>query len=209
MQQTEKTKTKRANKVKIVAADVAECALFVALMTAAAFIRIPAPLVPLTFQTVISILAGLLLGPVKGAASMAIYCLAGLAGIPVFTSGGGIFYVLKPSFGYILGFIASAVVAGVISSKPKLPFWRYIVGAFAAFLTDYVIGIPYCIVAAHLLNVDDLLNLFVAGNLIYMPKDAVLTFVAAVIARQVLPVISRGRNGLKKPETKTEEKTSE
>lgn len=194
-------------KVKIVAADIEECALFVALMAAAAFIKIPAPLVPLTFQTVVSVLAGLLLGPVKGTVSMAVYCLGGLAGIPMFSAGGGIFYVLKPSFGYILGFIASAAVAGFISSKPKLPFWRYVLGAFAAFLTDYIIGIPYCIVAAHLLGVEDLINLLIAGNLIYMPKDAILTFVAAIIARQVLPVIYRGRKKIKKPREDEDGKT--
>ncbi len=199
----------KKTRVKIIAADVAECALFVALMAAAAFIKIPAPLVPLTFQTVVSILAGLLLGPVKGTVSMAVYCLAGLAGIPMFSAGGGIFYVLKPSFGYILGFIAAAAVAGLIASKPKLPLWRYFVGAFAAFLTDYVIGIPYCIVAAHLLGVEDLVNLLVVGNLIYMPKDAILTFIAAIIARQVLPVIYRGRKKIKKPADEADEKPNE
>ncbi len=133
--------------------------------------------------------------------------MGGLAGIPMFSAGGGIFYVLKPSFGYILGFIASAAVAGFISSKPKLPFWRYVLGAFAAFLTDYIIGIPYCIVAAHLLGVEDLINLLIAGNLIYMPKDAILTFVAAIIARQVLPVIYRGRKKIKKPREDEDGKT--
>lgn len=196
--------------VKILAADIAECALFVALMTAGAFVKIPFPLVPLTFQTVISVLSGLLLGPKKGAASMAAYCFMGLIGIPLFTEGGGIFYVIKPSFGYILGFIAAAAVSGVISGKPSLPFWRYVLGALAAFLADYAVGIPYCIVAAHLSGVQNLLNLFIMGNLVYMPKDAVLCFLAAVLARQLLPVISRARKKFKKrenPEAETPNKT--
>lgn len=178
-----------STKHKMLAADIAECAIFVALMAAAAFIKIPFPLVPLTFQTVVSVLAGLLLGAKKGVISMAVYMFIGLIGLPVFAAGGGIYYVVKPSFGYILGFIASAAVAGLIAGRAGLPLWRYILAAMVAFLANYVVGIPYCIVAAHLSGTKDLLNLFIVGNLIYMPKDAALCLIAAIIARKVWPVI--------------------
>lgn len=178
---------------RFLAADIAECAIFVALMAAGAYVQIPFPLMPLTFQTVLSVLAGLLLGWKKGAVSMAVYCFIGLIGIPVFTGGGGIFYVLKPSFGYAVGFIFSAMTVGLIAGRKGLPFWRYIVGALAAFLVDYAIGIPYCIVAAHLLGADNLVNLLITGNLIYMPKDAALSILAGVLAWKVLPLIDKGR----------------
>ncbi|MDE7330226.1 MAG: biotin transporter BioY [Clostridia bacterium] len=178
---------------KLLAVDIAECAIFAALMVAGAYVTIPFPLVPLTFQTVISVLAGLLLGAKKGAVSMAVYCVIGLIGVPVFAAGGGIFYVMKPSFGYILGFILSAAVAGLIAGGSGLPFWRYVVAAVAAFLAGYAVGIPYCIVCAHLLGVEDLTNLFLTGNLIYMPKDFVLCVLAGMLAKRVLPLIERGR----------------
>lgn len=186
--------------VKSTAADIAECAVFVALMVAGAYIQIPCVPVPITFQTVICVLAGLLLGWKKGAISMAVYCFAGLTGIPVFTAGGGIFYVLKPTFGYIVGFILSAAVAGLLTNKQGLPFWRYLVAALVAFVADYAVGIPYCIAAAHLLGVENLTNLLVVGNLIYMPKDAVLCTLAAVLSRKLVPVINRGRTKLKPKE---------
>ena len=173
----------------MLAADIAECAIFVALMAASAYIQIPFPLMPLTFQTAVSVLAGLLLGAKKGTISMAVYLFLGLIGIPVFSAGGGIYYVLKPSFGYILGFVAAAAVAGLIAGRAGLPLWRYVVAAIAAFLADYAIGIPYCIVAAHLLGVKDLVNLLIMGNLIYMPKDAVLCVLGAILARRVCPLI--------------------
>lgn len=175
------------------AVDIAECALFVVLMVAGAYIRIPFPLVPLTFQTVISVLAGLLLGARKGAISMSVYCFAGLAGLPFFTAGGGITYVLKPSFGYILGFIAAAAVAGVIAGNKNCGTGRFMLAAMAAFLVDYAVGIPYCIVAAKLLGVSNLTKLFLTGNLIYMPKDAALCILAALLAKTVAPVIRRGK----------------
>lgn len=174
---------------KRVAADIAGCALFVALMVAAAFVQIPFPVVPLTFQTVVSVLAGLLLGAKKGAVSMAVYSFMGLLGIPVFSAGGGIYYVLKPSFGYILGFIASAAAAGAIAGKARLPLWRYILAATAAFLINYMIGIPYCMVCAKLIGVENLTALLITGNLLYMPKDAVLCILAAVISRKAAPAL--------------------
>ena len=183
----------------LIAADIAECALFVALMTAGANISIPFFPVPLTFQTVLSVLAGLLLGWKKGAISMAVYCVAGLIGIPVFTNiGGGIAYVLKPTFGYVLGFILSALVAGLLVRKDGLPFWRYLVAAVAAFLVNYAVGIPYfALVWQFYLNSPDLGKYVIEFNLLYMPKDLALCLLAAVLAWRVLPHIRRGRNKLK------------
>lgn len=186
---------------KSAAADIAECAIFVALMVAGAYIQIPCVPVPITFQTVICVLAGLLLGWKKGAISMAVYCFAGLLGIPVFSAGGGIFYVIKPTFGYILGFIFAAAVAGLITNKANLPFWRYLVAALVAFVANYAVGIPYCIVAAHLSGVENLTNLLIVGNLFYMPKDAALCTLAAVLSWKLVPVLNRGRTKLKPQET--------
>ena len=64
-----------------IATDIAECAFFIVLMVAATYIQIPFPLVPLTFQTVVSVLAGLMLGAKKGIISMAVYCFMGLVGL--------------------------------------------------------------------------------------------------------------------------------
>lgn len=176
---------------KLIAADIAECAVFIALMVAGAFISIPIPYVPITFQTVISVLSGLMLGWKKGVISMSIYCLMGLIGIPVFAAGGGIFYVLKPSFGYIIGFILSALVAGLIAGKSGYPFWRYIVAALAACIADYLIGTPYCMIAAVILKMENLTTLFVMSNLVFIPKDVALCIIAAVIAWRVMPAVSK------------------
>ena len=94
-------------------ARIAECALFVVLMIVSAYIRIPIPYVPITFQTVVAVLAGLLLGAKWGTASVAVYIFMGLLGLPVFSGGGGFAYVLQLTFGYILGFAAAAFAAGL------------------------------------------------------------------------------------------------
>ena len=73
-------------------------AMFVSLIAIGAFIRIPVPVVPFTLQFLFTMLAGLLLGGKLGAMSVCIYVAMGLLGLPVFAEGGGLGYVLKPSF---------------------------------------------------------------------------------------------------------------
>ncbi len=46
-----------------------------------------------------------------------IYVLLGLIGLPIFAAGGGLGYVLKPTFGFILGFLLSTIPAGLIAKK--------------------------------------------------------------------------------------------
>lgn len=83
--------------------------LFVAL---SALVQIPLPFtpVPLSLQTFAVLLAGAALGSRRGAASMALYLLAGAAGVPWFAAhqSGWAF----PSFGYVVGFVAAAWLAG-------------------------------------------------------------------------------------------------
>ncbi len=177
---------------KLAAVDTAECGLFAALMVAGAFIKIPFPMVPLTFQTVIAVIAGLLLGWRKGMIAMGVYAVMGLIGIPVFSSEpfGGFAYVMKPSFGYILGFIASAGVAGIAyNSTPKL--WQKILLALGAFLADYIVGIAYFIAVWELSSYGGLWYAVVSYNLVYMPKDVVLCVLAAFLAYAVTPAIRR------------------
>lgn len=90
-------------------------ALFAALMSVSAFIRIPLGPVPLTMQTFVALVAGYSLGPAAGAASMTLYVAVGLAGLPVFSTGGGPAYILSPTFGYLIGFIVSAAVTGSLA----------------------------------------------------------------------------------------------
>ena len=204
-----KIKGKR-RRLALAAADIAECALFVALMAAAAYIRIPFPFVPLTFQTAVSILCGMLLGAKKGAISMCIYALAGLTGLPVFSSGGGFSYVLMPSFGYIPGFICAAAVAGAIvcgaagghsaggNEDKGITFRRCILAALAALVCNYALGTAYFIAVWELSGYEGLFAAVIEYNVIYIPKDILLAVAAAAVARQALPAISRRRARIKR-----------
>jgi biotin transport system substrate-specific component len=69
--------------------ELALITLFAALTALGAWVTIPLPFtpVPVTFQVIFPLLAGLLLGSRRGALSQAEYVAAGLAGLPVFAKG--------------------------------------------------------------------------------------------------------------------------
>jgi len=122
------------------------CAVFAAVMAVGAYIQIPVPPVSITLQTAVCVFAGCLLGARAGAVSMALYVLVGLIGVPVFTGGGGFAYVLKPSFGFLLGFIPAAFVTGLLFEKKikkNARFVNVLLVSLAGVAALDVIGYPY------------------------------------------------------------------
>jgi biotin transport system substrate-specific component len=77
-------------------------ALFTALTAVGAFIKIPFYPVPLTLQTFFTLFAAMILPPVWAAGSQVLYLAIGLIGLPVFANGGGLAYVVQPTFGYLV-----------------------------------------------------------------------------------------------------------
>ena len=70
-----------------------------------------------TLQFFFVLLAGILLGSKLGALAVLLYVVIGLLGLPIFAAGGGLAYIVEPSFGYLIGFIAGAYVTGIIWKK--------------------------------------------------------------------------------------------
>lgn len=123
-----------------------------ALVSVLAQAEIPLWPVPITGQTLGVIVVGAALGAWRGAAALTTYMLLGLAGLPIFAGFTGTVAALgKPSFGFIVGFIASAFVAGWFAQRawdrrPLLAF----AGFALASIMPFVFGIPYM---AFILNV--------------------------------------------------------
>lgn len=173
------------------------CAMFSALVAAGAFIKIPIGLVPITFQVFFSVLAGLLLGSKLGAISVLTYILIGLAGLPVFTQGGGVGYIFQPTFGYLLGFAAGAYVTGLILEKSKKKtFITYLIASFAFVLPCYIIGLPYlyCIVNFYVGKSLTVSTVLTSYFLVFLPNDILSCILAALIAKRVKPILIKQRN---------------
>ena len=173
---------------------VAMCSLFTALTAVGAFIKIPIPVVPFTLQVLFTMLAGLLLGGKLGAISVGAYALLGLVGLPVFAEGGGFWYVLKPSFGYILGFILGSYVTGKLTEKiDGLTLGRILAANFIGLAIVYGFGMAYYYIICNLVinKPIGIWALVLYCFLLVVPGDICLCFVAAVLAKRIKPVLAR------------------
>lgn len=168
------------------------CGLFTALIAVGAFIKVPVPVVPFTLQYLFTMLAGLLLGAKRGAIAVLAYMLLGLAGLPIFTEGGGLWYVLKPSFGYIIGFVLGTYVTGRIAeTMPKKTIPHYLLANLAGLVIVYACGMSYYYVICNYV-IDTPIAvwpLFLYCFILAVPGDIALSVLGAVIAKRVRPLV--------------------
>jgi biotin transport system substrate-specific component len=141
-----------SSRARALAVDAALVLAGVAVVALLAQVEIPLWPVPITGQTLGVIIVGASLGAWRGAAALTTYMVLGLAGLPIFAGlTGSLVAIAKPSFGFVIGFIFSAFVAGWFAERawdrrPALAF----VGFAAASVVPFVFGIPYL---AFVLNV--------------------------------------------------------
>lgn len=168
-------------------------ALAVALL---AQVTIPLPIVPITGQTLGVIVVGAALGARRGAAALASYMVAGLAGAPVFAGfTGSLAAVATPSFGFVIGFIPAAFVAGWIAERA----WdrrslKAFAGFIAASIVPFLVGVPYM---AMILNVVlgagyDLAGILAVGVVPFLAGG----LVKAALAAALIPLAWRGVRAL-------------
>lgn len=144
-------------------------------------IAVPVPFtpVPITLQTLFVILAGVVLGPRAGAASMALYVGAGALGAPVFSNGGaGLAWLLGPTGGYLLTYPASAFAAGWVAG-PHASMLRVCAGLTLAVVIQYAGGLAQ--LAA--LTGEPFGAVLAMGALPFLFGDAVKIVTAAWLAR--------------------------
>ncbi len=99
--------------------------------------------VPYTLQTFAVLLVGASFGAARGALSMALYLLAGLAGVPWFAEQVSGFEAAKATMGYLAGFIVAAAVVGYLSSRGNdRRFLSSTAEMFLGTLIIYAIGVP-------------------------------------------------------------------
>ena len=170
------------------------CSLFTALIAVGAFIKIPLPVVPFTLQYLFTMLAGLILGPRLGTISVTAYMLLGLAGLPIFTEGGGLWYVLKPSFGYIIGFCIGTYVTGTLAARlKKRTVARYLAANLAGLAVVYAAGmIYYYVICNYVLNTPIAVGpLFLYCFVLAVPGDTTLSVLGAVLIKRLAPLLER------------------
>ncbi|MFE7772882.1 biotin transporter BioY [Streptomyces sp. NPDC057445] len=110
----------------------------------AAQISVPVPgsPVPVTGQTFAALLVGTALGTRRGFLSLALYAVAGMAGLPWFAEGDSGYAM--PSFGYILGMLLAATVVGALARRGadrSVPRTAGVMVLGSAII--YAVGVPY------------------------------------------------------------------
>lgn len=155
-------------------------AVFISLTFLGAYLRIYLPLtpVPITLQTFFVLLSGAVLGRRLGAISQAGYIILGSLGLPIFAGAtGGILYLLGPTGGYLIGFMAASYIVGVmISMKKELTFGWTILAMLTGLVVVYLLGASWL----SFVTKSNFSQTFVLGILPFIP-GAVLKLLAAAI----------------------------
>jgi biotin transport system substrate-specific component len=137
--------------------------------------------VPIVVQNIGPLLAGSILGARRGGAAVALLLALVAVGLPLLSGGrGGLGPFVGPSGGFLLGWIVSAVVAGLIVSRarrPKLPV--LLLANVAGLLADYLIGIPF--LGLYTGN----MTAAAVQSLVFVPGDAAKVVIAALVAAVV------------------------
>ena len=93
-------------------------------LTISAKLKIPFYPVPMTMQTFVVLFLGLAFGYKIGLATVGVYLLEGIIGIPVFSNspekGVGIVYFTGPTMGYLIGFLFAVFFAGYLDLKNNI-----------------------------------------------------------------------------------------
>ena len=157
------------------------------LLALSAKVQVPFYPVPMTLQTLVVLLLGAALGARLAAASVALYLIEGLAGLPVFAGAvAGPAYMAGPTGGFLVGFLVAAALIGFAADRRWDRSWIRLLASLS--LGHVVIFASGLLWLAQLIGVQ---KAFAAG---------VAPFVLATIVKTLLAValVGAGRSALER-----------
>ena len=156
-----------------------------ALVALASQLAVPLPgtPVPMTLQPLAVLLVGGLLGRRRGAASLALYLLLGVAGLPVFTPFGapGLARLFGLTGGYLLAFPFAAALVGWVTAR-RAGWLGLVAGPLAGMLVIHAGGLAQLLVLTGSAQVA-----LAAGAIPFVVGDTIKVLVAAVVLRPAIP----------------------
>ena len=179
-------------------------ALFAAIICIGCFIKIPLGVIPVVLQNMLCILCAVLLGGIWAGAPTALFLVAGLVGLPVYSGGsGGIAVWLGPTGGFLPGYLLGAVAAGFIAGRPRIEekkltqktVLRVSLAVLAGMIILYIPGVirfSYWATAAGKIPQDKtaLTYTLAACVIPYIPGDILKIAVAVPVALKLRPVVA-------------------
>lgn len=146
--------------------DMSRVAICTALLSVSSFIAFPLPFTPalVTALTIVINICALVLPPKQAFASVGMYLLLGILGLPVFAGTSGIGKMLGPTGGYYIGFLVAVGIMSRVKGKER-SLKRYIgVTVGIGMPMIYIWGIIF-------------MSFYQTMNLIQIIKVAILPFI--------------------------------
>ena len=113
------------------------------ILTISAKIKIPFYPVPMTMQTFVVLFLGISLGYKLALATVGLYLIEGIVGLPVFSNspekGIGLVYFTGPTMGYLIGFLSACYLASKIKISDN--FFQVLIKLIIATSTIYILGL--------------------------------------------------------------------
>lgn len=163
---------------------------FTALTAIGAFLKIPFPIVPITLQSFFAILAGTVLLPKYAALCQITYLILGLAGLPIFANGGGLGYVLQPTFGYLLSLPIAACFVSTVFNNINKKIASIFITIFFGLLIILIFGSVWLFFVLRFTvgSQTSFLATFSAGAIVFLPgtllKAVAITFVSHYLLKR-------------------------
>ena len=172
-----------------VAQNIVLVIIFSVLIALSAQLSFPLPFspVPITMQTFMVLLAGVVLGSRLGAITLITYLCQGAAGMPVFAGGkAGILALFGPTGGYLFGFFVAAWLVGFLAERGwDKRIWTAALAMVLGNLVIYVLGVGW------LANVLGFSKAITAGMTPFLLGDAAKIILAAVILPRAWSLFGR------------------
>jgi len=171
-------------------------AVFAALIAVSGFFIVPLPGgVPIVLKNLFVVLSGTVLGSFYGGIAILIFLAAGVIGIPVFVIPGGPAVFLTPLGGYLIGYFAGSLAAGLICGLPKISekkvhslfLLRLAIASFFGFFILLMCGVFYMM----FLNSLSLKAALSAGLLPFVIGDSIKFILSVPLALKLRPIAAR------------------
>ena len=172
---------------------VLACLFTALIIMGATFAKIPIPwtLVEIYLANFFVILAALLLGPIWGTASVLLYILLGILGLPIFSRGAsGLAAIAGPTGGFILGYIPMVLAMGIIGRIGKRSWWILLIAAVVGELILFGIGVPWFKAVFRTKDAHEAVSwskALILSCYPFLPGDALKVAIAVPVARRLGP----------------------
>lgn len=211
---------KSTKKAGIISAFIA---LFAAIICAGCFIKIPLGIVPIVLQNALCIFSGVMIGGYLAGAPTALFLLAGLIGLPVYSGGtSGLAVLLGPTGGFYPGYLLGAIAAGFIAGRPSVKekkltlktVLRVSLGMISGMVILYIPGVwrfAFWALENGKVPEDNTAMGYTMGACVlpFLPGDGLKILVLTPIALKLRPVLAQYLYKEKQPEKNSPEITSD